>query len=68
MKNIADSLISDILFWTTMKGDIPHYLFILRNPDKFGTNLKNSVCSRLETMLQLEIQKGEEAMKTFYFQ
>ena len=30
--------------------------------------MKNVVCSRLETMLHLDIQKGKEAMKTSEFQ
>ena len=29
-----------------------------------GTDMKNVECSRLGTMLHLEIQKGEEDMKT----
>ena len=30
--------------------------------------MKNEACSRLGTMLHLEIRKGEEAMKTLEFQ
>ena len=33
-----------------------------------GTETKNVACSRLGTMLHVEIQKGKEAMKTSKFQ
>ena len=32
------------------------------------TEINNMVCSRLGTMLHLDIQKGKEAMKTLEFQ
>ena len=33
-----------------------------------GTEMKNVACSRLGTMLHLDIQNGEEAMKKLTFQ
>ena len=59
---------SAIRFRTTPKGDLPHYSYIFRKLDPLGTDTKNMVCSRLGTMLQLEIQKGKEAMKKSKFQ
>ena len=46
----------------TNKGDMPQYVFIFRNTDPLGTELKNMVCYMLVTMLYLEIQKAKEAM------
>ena len=53
-----------IRFHTTPKGDLPRYSFIFRNPEPLGTDMKRVACSRLGTMLHLDIQKGMEAMKT----
>ena len=41
---------------------------MFRNPDLVEIEMNNSECSRLGTMLHLEIQKGKEAMKTLEFQ
>ena len=65
---MVDELMSAIQFRTTPKGDLPHYSYIFRKLDPLGTEMKNLACSRLGTMLHLEIQKGEEAMKTSNFQ
>ena len=59
---------SAIQFRTTPKGDLPHYSYIFRKPVPLGTEMKNVECSRLGTMLHLEIQKGKKAMKTSNFQ
>ena len=59
---------SAIRFRTTSKGDLLHNSYIFRNPETLGTEMNNVVCSRLGTMLHLEIQKGKEAMKTSNFQ
>ena len=40
----------------------------LRKLEPLGTEMKNVACSRLGTMLRLDIQKGKEAMKTSKFQ
>ena len=45
-----------------------HYNPIFRKPDPLGKEIKNVACSRLDTILYLEIQKVEEAMKTEKFQ
>ena len=66
--NISDESMSAIHFWTTFLGGILHYLFIFRNPDPLGTELNNSVCNRLGSMLYLDITILNEAMKSFYFQ
>ena len=59
---------SAIRFRTTPKGDLPHYSYIFRKPEPLKTEIKNMACSRLGTMLHLEIQKGKEAMKKSTFQ
>ena len=52
---------------TTPKGDLPHYYYIFRKPDKLDTEMNNMECSSLGTILHLETQKGKEAMKTSEF-
>ena len=59
---------SAIRFCTTPKEDLPHYSYIFRNPDPLRTDMKNVECSRLGTMLHLEIQNGKEDLKTSEFQ
>ena len=59
---------SAIWFRTTPKGNLPHYSYIFRNPEPLGTEMKNVACSRLRTMLHLDIQKGKKAMKKSTFQ
>ena len=59
---------SDIQFFTTSKGDLPHYSYIFRKPDPLGTEMKNVACSMLGTMLHLDIQRSKEAIKTSTFQ
>ena len=54
---------SAIQFRTTPIGDLLHYSHIFRKPEPLGTEMKNVACSRLGTMLHLDIQKGKEAMK-----
>ena len=61
---MADELMSAIPFFTTPKGDLPHYSYIFRNLNSLGTEMKNVAYSRLGTMLHLYIQKGEEATET----
>ena len=58
---------SSICFWDTPKAHLSHYLFIFSNMEPLGAELKNPVCSRLGTMLYLDIQKGNYAMKSFYY-
>ena len=57
-----------IRFFTIPKGDLLYYLFIFRNPEPLGTEMKNVACSRLGTMLHLDIKNGMEATKTSKFQ
>ena len=59
---------SAIRFCTTPKVDLPHYSYTFRKSEPLGTDIKNMDCSRLGNMLYLDIQKGEEAMKTSEFQ
>ena len=61
---MADQSMSVIQFVTTPKGDLPHYSYIFSKPEPLGKEMKNVAFSRLGTMLNLDIQKGEEAMKT----
>ena len=62
-----DSMIA-IQFCTTPKGDLLHYYYIIRKLDPLGTQMKNVDCSRLGTMLHLDLQKRKEVMKTLEFQ
>ena len=57
-----------ILFRNTPKGDLPHYTYIFTKPEPLGSEIKNVDCYMLGTMLYLEIQKGQEAMKASKFQ
>ena len=65
---MAHESISAIQFCTTPKGYLPHYSYNFRKLESLGTEVKNFPCSRLGTMLHLDILKGEEAMKTLIFQ
>ena len=67
-RKTVDESMSAIQFRTTPKGDLLHYSYIFGKPEPLGTEMKNVVCSRLGTMLHLEIQKRKEAMKTSTFQ
>ena len=58
VKEMAGGSMREMRFWTTPKGDLPHYSFIFRKPDPLEIQLKKLVCSRLGVMLYLEIQKG----------
>ena len=53
-----------IQFFSTPKGDLTHYSYMFRKLEPLGTDTKNMDCSRLVTMLHLEIKKGEDDMKT----
>ena len=63
----ADESMSAIRLRNTPKGNLLHYSYIFRNPEPLGTDMINLACSRLGTMLHLDIQKGKEAMKTSTF-
>ena len=63
-----DESMSAIRFRTTPKGDLLHCSYIFRQPEPLGTEMKNVACSRLGTMLHLDIQKGKEAMNKSTFQ
>ena len=67
VEKTADESMGAIILCTTPKGDLMHYSFILGKPEPLGIEMKNVACSRLGTMLHLEIQKGEEAIKTSKF-
>ena len=64
---MADESMSAIQFRTTLKGDLPHYFYIFRKLGQLVTEMKNVACSRLRTMLHLEILKGKDAVKTSKF-
>ena len=59
---MLDKSIISIRFWATPKGELPHYLYMFRNMELLRPYIKNVVCSRLGSMLYLEIQKLNEAM------
>ena len=58
---------SAILFPITPKVYVPLQSYNFSNPEPLGADMKNLACSRLVTMLYLEIQKGGESMKTSTF-
>ena len=66
--NISDESMSTIRFCTTPKSGLPHYSYIFKNTEPLGEKIKHVYCSRLGSMLHLDIQKGEEAMKESKFQ
>ena len=59
---------SSIQFRNTPKEDLPQYSCIFRDTEPLGKDMNNVDCYRLGTMLHLEIQQREEAMKTLNFQ
>ena len=59
---------SAMQFRITPQGDLPHYSCIFRKPEPLGEDMKNVACSRVGSMLHLEIQTGTEAVKTLEFQ
>ena len=65
---MTDESMSAIRICTTPKGDLPHYSYIIRNPEPLVTEMKNVAFTRLGMMLHLDIQKGKEDMKTSKFQ
>ena len=67
MEKRADESMSAIKFCTTPKGDLPQYSYFCRSPDPLGPEMNNLSCSRLETMLHLNIQKGEKDVKISTF-
>ena len=57
VENKADELMISIYVFTTPKVYLPHYFFIFLKQDPFGEELNNFICSRLGTLLYIEIQK-----------
>ena len=64
----ADESMSAMRFFTNPKGCLPHYSCFFMNTETLRKYINNMVCLRLGTVLHLEIQKGEEVMKTSEFQ
>ena len=61
---MSDESMSAIQFFTIPKGYLLHYYYIFRNTDPLRTEMNNVACSRLVTILHLDIKKGKEATKT----
>ena len=59
---------SSIQFRNISKGDLPQYSYTFGEREPLGKEMNNVACTRLGTMLHLDIQKGKEAMKTPKFQ
>ena len=66
VEKMPDELMSAIRFRTTSNDGIPQYSYISRKPEALGVELNNAARSRLGDVLYLEIQKGEEEMKTYH--
>ena len=64
----ADESMSAKQFCTTPKEDLWHYFYIFMKTEPLGAKMKHVACSRLGTMLHLDIQKGKQATKTSIFQ
>ena len=66
VKTDHESIIA-IHFHTPPEGDLSHYSYIFMNTDPMGLDINNLACSRVDHMLQLDIQKGKEAMIAEHF-
>ena len=53
--NIFDDSMSDIYFWNTVKGRLPHLSYILRNTESPGTEFNDIACSVTGGMISLYI-------------
>ena len=42
---VGDESMSEIRFWTTAKGNLPHFTYILRKPDPLWAEFKTVACS-----------------------
>ena len=58
---------SAILFSTLPKEDLPHYFYIFRKMEPFGTDVKDSACSRFGKILHLDIKKWVGGYKDVNF-
>ena len=74
-KNIAasslkfgDESMSEIRFWTTEKGNLPHLYYIFRKPEPLGTEFKTVASSVTGAFLFIEFQRGKEVMNHSKYQ
>ena len=56
------------VFRTTKTGGLPNISYIKRKPEPIGTEFKNVVDGIAGNIIWLEIQEGQERMKTKEFQ
>ena len=61
--NIANELMCAITFGTTVKGNLPHFSYILRMPLPLGSVFKTLVCYICWVLLFLGINRGKVGMK-----
>ena len=60
---ISDKSINDIFPWNTVKGELPHLLFNLFQPEPLGTNFKTTECYFTGLLLFFEIRRVKEGIK-----
>ena len=46
-------------FWTTAKGNLPHFSYIIHNPEILGAEFKTVICSVIGTLLFIKLQRGK---------
>ena len=54
---VWDESMSAIRFCTTSKGNLPHFSYILNNPEPIGTEFKTVACSITGDLIFLETQQ-----------
>jgi hypothetical protein len=59
-KKVADESMAALRPRTTKRGGLPHLSFIMRKPEPFGTEFKNTCCGRTGVMMALEVQRSKK--------
>ena len=60
---VGGESMSEIRFWTTAKGNLPHFSYIFRKPEPLGIEFKTVACSVTDALLFIEFHRGKEGMK-----
>ena len=61
---VGDESMSAMRSRTMPKGDLPHFSYIFRKPEPFGTEFKTVACSKTRSLIFLYIQRRKEGMKS----
>ena len=54
---VGGDSISAIIFWTTVKGNLPHLSYIFCKPEPLGTKFKTVSCSVTGSFLFVEVHR-----------